>query len=114
LAALKMTDLLQAVDESTALEMLHEAGCTDGLPVIVPTPDRVSSLVLATGLDADLQLGSMGPANGVATVGKVATAAVMAGCLPDHMPIVMGAVNAVLDPLFDLAEMQSTTHSQRR
>jgi hypothetical protein len=105
-----MTDLLQAVDESAALEMLHEAGCTDGLPVIVPTPDRVSTLVLATGLDADLQLGSMGPANGVATVGKVATAAVMAGCLPDHMPIVMGAVNAVLDPLFDLAEMQSTTH----
>ena len=105
-----MTDLLQAVDESAALEMLHETGCTDGLPVIVPTPDRVSTLVLATGLDADLQLGSMGPANGVATVGKVATAAVMAGCLPDHMPIVMGAVNAVLDPLFDLAEMQSTTH----
>ena len=105
-----MTDFLQAVDESAALEMLHEAGCTDGLPVVIPTPERVEALVLATGLDADLQLGNMGPGNGAATVGKVATATVMAGCLPDHMPIVMGAVNAVLDPLFDLAEMQSTTH----
>jgi hypothetical protein len=105
-----MTELMRAADESAALELLHEAGCTDGLPVIIPTPERVDSLVLATGLDADLQLGVMGPGNGAATVAKVATAAVMAGCLPEHMPIVMGAVNAVLDPLFDLTEMQSTTH----
>ena len=44
-----MTELMQAIDESAALEMLHEAGCTDGLPVIIPTPERVEALVLATG-----------------------------------------------------------------
>ena len=44
-----MTDFLQAVDESAALEMLHEAGCTDGLPVVIPTPERVEALVWPQG-----------------------------------------------------------------
>ena len=39
-----MTELMQAIDESAALEMLHETGCTDGLPVIIPTPERVEAL----------------------------------------------------------------------
>ncbi len=102
--------MLQATDESAALEQLHAMGCTDGLPVVVPTPERVARLVVATGLDADLALGAMGPAGGAATVEKVCAAAVMAGCLPEHMPVVMAAVQAVIDPAFDLGEMQSTTH----
>ena len=105
-----MTDRLQAEDESQALELLHSKGLTDGLPVVIPTPDRVARLLLATGLDADVQLGEMGPGNGAATVEKVAVAACMAGCLPDHMPVVLAAVQAVLQPEFDLTEMQSTTH----
>ena len=105
-----MTDLLQADDETQALELLHSKGLTDGLPVVIPTPERVARLVLATGLDADLLLGEMGPGNGAATVEKVAVAACMAGCLPDHMPVVLAAVQAVLQPEFDLTEMQSTTH----
>ena len=87
-----MTDLLQAGDEIQALEFLHSKGLTDGLPVVIPTPERVARLVLATGLDADLLLGEMGPGNGAATVEKVAVAACMAGCLPDHMPVVLAAV----------------------
>ena len=105
-----MAELLNAPDEAAALELLHELACTDGLPVVVPTADRVARMVVATGLDADLVLGEMGPAQGVATVEKVAIAAVMAGCLPDYVPVVIGAVRAILDPAFDLAEMQGTTH----
>ena len=93
-----MTELMQAQDEAAALEALHSAGMTDGLPVVIPTPDRVAAMVLASGQDADMQLGVMGPAGGVATVEKVAVAAVMA------------AVQAVLQDDFDLAQMQSTTH----
>ncbi|MEQ8233070.1 MAG: hypothetical protein RLW61_12465 [Gammaproteobacteria bacterium] len=104
------TPLLEAVDEAAALEQLHALGCTDGLPVVVPTPARVARMVLASGLDADIELGTMGPGHGVATVEKVACAAVMAGCLPDHMPAVVAAVRAVCDPVFDLTEMQATTH----
>ena len=83
-----MSVLLTAVDEAAAVELLHDLACTDGLPVIVPTEGRVARMVLAGGLERDLVLGQMGPAGGVATVEKVAVAAVMAGCLPDHMPVV--------------------------
>lgn len=105
-----MTDLLAAADEADALELLHREGLTDGLPVIIPTPERVSRMVLASGFEADLSFGAMGPAGGVATVEKVAVAAVMAGCLPDYMPVVVAAVRAVMQPAFDLSEMQATTH----
>lgn len=103
--------MLEADDEAAALELLHVSGCTDGLPVVIPTPDRVERLVLASGLDADLDLGEMGPGGGAATIEKIATNAVMAGCVPDHMPVVVAAIRAIMQPEFDLAEMQSTTHS---
>ena len=104
-------ELLEAADEVAAVELLHQLRCTDGLPVIVPTPERVERMVLATGLDGDLVLAELGPVMGRATVAKVATAAVMAGCLPDHMPLVVAAVRAIADPRFDLTEMQATTHA---
>ena len=102
--------MLSAADEAAALEMLHHRRCTDGLPVVIPTEERVAAMILAGGLERDLSLGEMGPAKGVATVEKVAVAAVMAGCLPMHMPVVVAAVRAVIAPRFDLTEMQATTH----
>jgi len=106
-----MSDLLEAVDEAAALERLHELGCTDGLPVVIPRPPRVSRMVLAVGHAGEAVLGEMGPLNGVCTVEKLSVAAVMAGCLPDHMPVVVAAALAIMDPEFDLAEMQGTTHA---
>lgn len=103
-------NLLEAADEDLALEALHELGCTDGLPVIIPTPKRVERFVLATSLDASLSLGVMGPLGGNVSVELVAACAVMAGCTPDYMPVVLAAVQAVLDPTFDATEMQATTH----
>ncbi len=103
--------LLEAVNESAALEMLHEMGCTDGLPVVIPTAELVDRMVLASGLDGDAVLGEVGPLGGVATVEKLATNAVLAGCTPDYMPFVLAAMQAVLQPEFDLSEVQSTTHS---
>ncbi len=103
-------NLLSAEDESVALEQLHELGCTDGLPVVIPTVQRVSRMILASGQDADMVLGEMGPGNGTTTIEKIAIAAVMAGCLPDYMPLVVASVKAILDPVFDLTEMQATTH----
>ena len=100
-----------SVDEAAALEALHATGCTDGLPVVIPTSTRVERMVLATGMDPDMLLGEIGPSFGAATVEKVAIAAVMAGCLPDHVPVVIAAVAAITKPEFDLAEVQSTTHA---
>lgn len=101
--------MIEATDELDAIETLHSMGCTDGLPVIVPTPERVDRMVLATGHPGDTSLGVMGPLMGVCSVEKLAIAAVMAGCLPDHMPIVVAAARAVMEPEFDLTEMQATT-----
>ena len=83
--------LLDAASEHDALELLHDLGCTDGLPVVVPTADRVDRMVLATGYEPDLVLGEMGHVYGSSTIEKVATAAVMAGCTPDHAPVVVAA-----------------------
>lgn len=105
-----MSALLTAHDADAALEALHASGCTDGLPVIIPTVERVARMALASGLDSDIEIGVMGPGYGVATVLQVAVAAVMAGCLPDHMPVVIAVVRAVCQSAFDLTEMQCTTH----
>ena len=105
-----MSDLLEADDDEAALEELHSLECTDGLPVVIPTTERVARMILASGMDPDMVLGEMGPMLGIATVEKVAVNAVMAGCTPDHMPLVIAAVKATADPRFDLMEMQATTH----
>ncbi len=104
-------ELLDAADESEALEWLHANDRTDGLPVVIPSPERVDRMVLASGLDGDLDLGPMGPGNGATTIDAIATNAVMAGCRPDDMPVVLAIVQAIMQPAFDLAEMQGTTHS---
>ena len=105
-----MTTLLSATDMDSALESLHELGCTDGLPVVIPTSEKVQRMCLASGYDADIELGEMGPGYGIATIEKVAVSAVMAGCLPECMPVVVAAIRAVCKPEFDLTEMQCTTH----
>lgn len=103
--------LLDAATEAEALEWLHDNDRTDGLPVVIPTPDRVDRMVLASGLDGELDLGPMGPGNGATTIDAIAANAVMAGCRPDDMPVVLAIIQAILQPAFDLAEMQGTTHS---
>lgn len=98
-------------NEGDALELMFENGWTDGLPVVVPTAERVERmLTFSGGLDSDAVLGAVGPADGEATVEKVAVNAVMAGCLPEYFPVVLAAVEAVVDPRFNLGAVQATTH----
>jgi hypothetical protein len=105
-----VSSLLEAPSESVAHDVLEDLRCTDGLPIVVPTQEKVDRMVLAGGLDPDIVLGMVAPRAGVATVEAVAANAVMAGCTPDHFPVVIAAVQAVLDPEFDLAEVQATTN----
>jgi hypothetical protein len=106
-----LSSALSAVDEVDALQRLHELGCTDGLPVVIPTPERVERMVLAAVADSTLSLGVMGPLGSNTSIEKVAINTVMAGCTPDHFPIVIAALRALLRPDYDLSEAQSTTHS---
>lgn len=97
-------------DEEDALERLHAWGWTDGLPVVVPTRERVTRMCAGAKHYALESLGNLAPREGAATIQKIAINAVMAGCVPEHMPVLEAAVTAMLDPDFNLIGMQTTTH----
>src|SRR6516225_5443741 len=98
-----------AQDEEAVARSMLASRQTDGLPIVVPTPERVERMLYNAGdLEPDVILGEVGPRMGAATVEKVAINAVMAGCDPDVFPIVMAAVEAVSDPVFGLGPIQVT------
>ncbi len=84
-------------------------GWGDGLPLIPPTREAVDEMLEGTELSPDYCLGLVEPGGGEATIEKIAVNAVMAGCLPQHLPVVIAAVEAIIDPAFDLREVQCTS-----
>jgi hypothetical protein len=89
---------------------LHERGHTDGLPVVPPTRERVLRMLAGTTRDPASSLGPVPPTNGAATVEKLAVNAVMAGCRPEYLPVLLTAFELLLEPGFQLAGMQPTTN----
>jgi hypothetical protein len=85
-------------------------GLTDGLPVIPPTEALVQAMVDASGLASDTLVAIIPPEGGPATVEKLAVNAVMAGCLPEHFPVVIAAIRALAEPQFNLLGVQTTTN----
>ena len=88
----------------------YRLGWTDGLPIVPPTEDRVGAMVEATGRPADELVARVPPAYGAATIEKIAINAVMAGCLPEYMPVLVAAVEGMCEPRFNLDGIQSTTN----
>ena len=82
---------------------------TDGLPVVPPTAARVAEAVAASGRLRDELVAEMPPNLGRATVEKIAVNAVMAGCRPEYLPVVLAAVEAVCDDRFCLLGVSGTT-----
>ena len=93
-----------------AQELYLERGGTDGLPIVPPTIERVEAMLAATPRDPQEIIGEIPPNWGSATVEKLAINAVMAGCKPKYLPVVIAAVEAMCDPLFNLYAIQATTH----
>lgn len=87
----------------------EEKGWTDGLPIIPPTEERVGRMLEAVQRDAQEAIGFVPPRWAPATVEKVAINAVMAGCLPQYMPVILAAVEAMADPKLNLYSLQATT-----
>src|SRR5262249_61949768 len=73
-------------------------GWTDGLPVVPPTPDRVEAMLLATRLAPAHQVTYIAHRAVSITAEKVAINAVLAGCHPEYMPVVVAAIEAIGDP----------------
>ena len=96
-------------DDEDEIEAIYERGWTDGLPVVPPTQKRVMRMLAGTTRDPKEVLGLCPPNLAPLTVEKVAINAVMAGCKPEYLPVVLAAVEAVLDPAFTMHGVLATT-----
>lgn len=89
-------------------EFAYAQGWTDGLPVLPPTRAVVESMLSYVKRDPGEELGTVFPGDGVATVENVAANCAMAGCLPEHVPVVLAAVEGLVDPALMITTTQST------
>ncbi|WP_420616439.1 thioredoxin family protein [Candidatus Palauibacter sp.] len=85
-----------------AVEACFDRGWTDGLPVVPPTPERILRMLAGTSRAPDEIVGAVPPDYAECTVEKVAINAVLAGCKPEYMPVLLAALEAALDPDFTL------------
>jgi hypothetical protein len=97
-------------DEDDALETFHARRLTDGLPFVLPTAERVQAMIAGSGRRAGDVIAVVPPRWAEATVENTAINAVMAGCRPQYMPVVIAALEAAADPAFGLYSVQATTH----
>ncbi len=90
-------------------EAMFERGWSDGLPLVPPTEERVLRMLQGTARAPDEVIGEVPPDLAPATVEKIAINAVMAGCKPEYLPVVLAAVEAVLDEAFAMHGVLATT-----
>ena len=90
-------------------EFMFDQGFTDGLPVVPPTPERVIRMLSGTRRDPQSLVAVVPPNMGEATVEKVAINAVMAGCKPEYLPVVIAALEAVCTDAFNVHGVMATT-----
>ncbi|WP_339805898.1 thioredoxin family protein [uncultured Marinobacter sp.] len=96
-------------DAEDLIEACYERGWSDGLPVVPPTPQRVLRMLGGTDRDPAEELGLVPPDLARCTVEKVAVNAVMAGCKPEYMPVLLAALEAALTEEFGLHGVLCTT-----
>ena len=92
-----------------AFEHFFGKAWSDGLPVVPPTEERLADMLTASGRDADELIGLVPPLMAPVTVRAIALHAIMAGCRPEYLPIVIGATECVLEERFNLTLLQATT-----
>jgi hypothetical protein len=83
---------------------------SDGLPLVPPTQARVEAMLAHTDRDRDQVVAHIPPRWAAASVEKIAVNAVMAGCEPQHLPIVIAAIIALSHPTVNLYGLLATTH----
>ncbi len=94
-----------------AVEACFSRGWTDGLPVVPPTPERVDAMLSGTTRAGDEVVALVPPDFAACTVEKIAVNAVMAGCQPEYLPVVITAVEAACTDEFNIHGLAATTMS---
>jgi thiol-disulfide isomerase/thioredoxin len=96
-------------DADDVFEWMFERGLTDGLPVIPPTPERVARMLTGTRRDPREVVATVPPNLAPLTVEKAAANAVMAGCRPEYLPVMLAALEAVCTDTFNIHGLMATT-----
>ncbi len=96
-------------DAEDPIEACYERGWSDGMPVVPPTRARVLRMLQGTTRKTDEVIGMVPPDLVPCTVEKVAINAVLAGCKPEYMPVVLAAVEAALIDVFGMHGLLCTT-----
>lgn len=96
-------------DALAANELFQRNGWTDGLPIVPPTESAVRPFLEVAGLAPQTVVGIEPVRRRRITAEKLAIAAVMAGCLPDYMPVVVAIVKAMCEPEFGLHGSTAST-----
>ncbi len=103
-ATVSAVDTIEEVND-----LFYKNAWTDGLPIIPPTRQRVENMLTGTSLKPDHLVGLIPPRMGSVTVQVIAINAVMAGAKPEHLPVIIAAVKAALEPEVDLRRWFTTT-----
>jgi len=101
---------IEFADADDPVELCYGRGWTDGLPVTPPTDERVLAMLKGTARRPDEVMGKIPPFLAECTIEKVAINAVMAGCRPEYLPVLLAALEAALEPAFTLHGVLATTY----
>lgn len=99
----------QVESEIDAIAYAFDRGWSDGLPVVPPTRDRIDRMLDAHGIEPVQEIGRVPERKRTITAELVAANAVMAGCTDSLFPVVLAAVEAVLDPAFNIVGPSAST-----
>ncbi len=110
------SELPHVVETDSAFDRVndyfYERGWTDGLPIVPPTEERVQMMLAGMPWrKADDVISVVPPRMGAASMRQIAVNAVMAGCRPEYLPVVVAALQAVAEPEYGLSHRQTTTHA---
>lgn len=101
--------VLEVGDAFEANELFQRNGWTDGLPVVPPTEEGVARFLDAAGLAAGDVIGVEPVRRRRITAEKIAIAALMAGCLPEYMPVVVAVIKSLCQPEYCLHGSTAST-----
>ena len=97
-------------EEVDEFEFFLDKQWSDGLPVVTPTPARLEAMLRGTKRGPDELIGNVPPAMEPATVRTVAIHALMAGCRPEYLPVVLGGLRLMMKEEFNVNGVQGTMH----
>jgi hypothetical protein len=101
----------EATDDLDAINRLYrERRWSDGLPIVPPTRERVERMLASTSRGRYDVVARIAPGYGAATIERIAINAVMAGCEPEYLPVLIAACEAVARAQFNLQGIQATTN----